>query len=597
MLLDALRGRRGHGRPRVNRLERCHARELPRPARGASRCRPCSTRTPSPPRRATRRPCSRPGCTIAAVDRGGFALVRPPGHHALPRPRDGLLPVRQRRRRRPLRAGRARARARRDRRLGRPPRQRHAGRSSGTTRLGALRLAAPVAVLSRAPAGPDDENETTRQRAAPGRLGRRGLPARLRRAWSRRPCARSSRSSLLVSAGFDAHVDDPLAEMRVTADGFRELARRSAALGAARRRGARRRLRPAHAAGARRRGARRVPGMTTAGPEGRPFFAEEAQSHRAPAPSRSGADSEYRARGRSRVVGESHPPRWGIRAGLAARAVASASSASRREETSSLRSRLFTCERTVCSEMKSRCAISSVPRCSSSRSSTSSSRALSEAAIESGTPRPTPPSRTCSSSRRATSPESAASPSRDAAQELGDPLGRLALQQVAGRAAADRGEQVLLGARGGQDDDLASRARPRAAAAAPSSPSMPGIERSSRTRSGCSRARELDRLLAVGGLADDVEAVLARAAPTSASRVSGWSSTSRIRMQRLIGSAASADKSFMRHDERDDYQAWLWEHRAPDRAARRCPRAVRRLPEPAQHLRAAPGCGSCSTRR
>ena len=26
----------------------------------------------------------------------------------------------------------------------------------------------------------------------------------------------------------------------------------------------------------------------------------------------------------------------------------------------------------------------------------------------------------------------------------------------------------------------------------------------------------------------------------------------------LIGSAASADKSFMRHEERDDYQAWLW---------------------------------------
>jgi len=35
---------------------------------------------------------------------------------------------------------------------------------------------------------------------------------------------------LLVSAGFDAHVDDPLAGMRVTAGGFRELARRSAAL-------------------------------------------------------------------------------------------------------------------------------------------------------------------------------------------------------------------------------------------------------------------------------------------------------------------------------------------------------------------------------
>jgi acetoin utilization deacetylase AcuC-like enzyme len=35
---------------------------------------------------------------------------------------------------------------------------------------------------------------------------------------------------VLVSAGFDAHADDPLADMEVTAKGFRELARRSAAL-------------------------------------------------------------------------------------------------------------------------------------------------------------------------------------------------------------------------------------------------------------------------------------------------------------------------------------------------------------------------------
>jgi acetoin utilization deacetylase AcuC-like enzyme len=36
---------------------------------------------------------------------------------------------------------------------------------------------------------------------------------------------------VLVSAGFDAHEEDPLAHMAVTADGFRELARRSAQLG------------------------------------------------------------------------------------------------------------------------------------------------------------------------------------------------------------------------------------------------------------------------------------------------------------------------------------------------------------------------------
>jgi acetoin utilization deacetylase AcuC-like enzyme len=35
---------------------------------------------------------------------------------------------------------------------------------------------------------------------------------------------------VIVSAGFDAHEEDPLAGMRVTVDGFRELARRSAAV-------------------------------------------------------------------------------------------------------------------------------------------------------------------------------------------------------------------------------------------------------------------------------------------------------------------------------------------------------------------------------
>jgi acetoin utilization deacetylase AcuC-like enzyme len=35
---------------------------------------------------------------------------------------------------------------------------------------------------------------------------------------------------VLVSAGFDAHEEDPIAEMRVTEEGFRELAQRCAAL-------------------------------------------------------------------------------------------------------------------------------------------------------------------------------------------------------------------------------------------------------------------------------------------------------------------------------------------------------------------------------
>jgi acetoin utilization deacetylase AcuC-like enzyme len=35
---------------------------------------------------------------------------------------------------------------------------------------------------------------------------------------------------VLVSAGFDAHTADPLGDMRVTEEGFRELARRCRAL-------------------------------------------------------------------------------------------------------------------------------------------------------------------------------------------------------------------------------------------------------------------------------------------------------------------------------------------------------------------------------
>ena len=43
-------------------------------------------------------------------------------------------------------------------------------------------------------------------------------------------CGRFGPEPALVSAGLDAPEDAPLADMRVTADGFRELARRCAAL-------------------------------------------------------------------------------------------------------------------------------------------------------------------------------------------------------------------------------------------------------------------------------------------------------------------------------------------------------------------------------
>ena len=48
------------------------------------------------------------GCAIQAVEAGGFALVRPPGHHALRARGDGLLHVRERRHRGAPRADGAR---------------------------------------------------------------------------------------------------------------------------------------------------------------------------------------------------------------------------------------------------------------------------------------------------------------------------------------------------------------------------------------------------------------------------------------------------------------------------------------------------------
>jgi hypothetical protein len=47
----------------------------------------------------------------------------------------------------------------------------------------------------------------------------------------------------------------------------------------------------------------------------------------------------------------------------------------------------------------------------------------------------------------------------DALEELGDPVGRLGLEEVAGSATTNRGEQVFLRPRGGKDDHLAAGRR------------------------------------------------------------------------------------------------------------------------------------------
>jgi acetoin utilization deacetylase AcuC-like enzyme len=168
------------------------------------------------------------GCSIEAARQEGFALVRPPGHHAL-----------------------------RDRAMGFcifnnvAIAARYAQAELGIERVAILdvdvhhgngteaifRDDATVLFVSLhqwpfypGTGGPGTSDEHTLNVPLPAGSG----DADYFRMFDEvvEPAVRSFEPELvLVSAGFDAHEQDPLAEMRVTTDGFRELARRCAALG------------------------------------------------------------------------------------------------------------------------------------------------------------------------------------------------------------------------------------------------------------------------------------------------------------------------------------------------------------------------------
>jgi acetoin utilization deacetylase AcuC-like enzyme len=76
--------------------------------------------------------------------------------------------------------------------------------------------------------GPDEQAQNLLNIPLPAGTGDRGYFE----SWETvaRAVGRFEPDLLLVSAGFDAHVDDPLADMELTAAGFRELARRAGQL-------------------------------------------------------------------------------------------------------------------------------------------------------------------------------------------------------------------------------------------------------------------------------------------------------------------------------------------------------------------------------
>ena len=168
------------------------------------------------------------GCAIEAVDRRGFALVRPPGHHALQARAMGFCLLNN--------VAVAACYAQVELGLGRVAIvdwDVHHG--NGTQDAFWDDDSVLFASLHQWPfypgsGGPGEGNATTINVPLEAGSGDDDYLGAFDEIVA--PAVRAFEPELvLVSAGFDAHIDDPLAGMRVTADGFRELARRTAALG------------------------------------------------------------------------------------------------------------------------------------------------------------------------------------------------------------------------------------------------------------------------------------------------------------------------------------------------------------------------------